>query len=157
MWLRLKSLWKHPIHFPKIWQYNKAILGQVQKMAPEPDIRVKNKYPCTSLILILYTHFPSLFIANTAWGLFFLHLLCRGLNSVGNPWQGWARFNRFAAELLTCKDIYLLNRFLVLVQNFTVGNTVVINNTLWKQHLVVICSHQRSWQEYNNNNNRFRY
>ncbi len=50
-----------------------------KKMAPERDIGVKNKYPCTSLFFSNPRHIinllPSFFlIAKTVWGHFFLHL-----------------------------------------------------------------------------------
>ncbi len=48
--------------------------ASAKKMAPERDIGVKIKYPCTSLFLTLSqlnTHFPRFFIAKTVWSHFF--------------------------------------------------------------------------------------
>ncbi len=48
-------------------------MGKCKKMAPERDIGVKNKYPCTLLFFTLsqlYTYFPRFLIAKTVWGHF---------------------------------------------------------------------------------------
>ncbi len=55
-----------------------SINGQVQKMAPERDIGVKNKYPRRPHILgivdTLYTYFPCFFSLQKRSGAIFLHL-----------------------------------------------------------------------------------